>query len=153
MRAVPRPQTVEGLAALAAIAVILVAAVAIGLSPVRDRPLVAIGFLAVAVAAGGVLGAVVHARRARTRRVSQEHAGDAVGAWFSAPTLDGFPAEALAPLLPANNPPNLSRLQTAWVLATHGHDAVWLERHLGLPGNVARLLADTAHRRGASPMW
>ncbi|MFE4356671.1 hypothetical protein DR950_34800 [Kitasatospora xanthocidica] len=72
--------------------------------------------------------------------------------WFSARSLDGFPMEQVRPLLLAPGAPGLSRLYTAWVFATHGHDPQWIARHLDLPVRTARLLVTAARRHtGAAP--
>lgn len=148
MRALSRSRMREGIAVLTALAVILVAAVAVGVSPAGDRPEVAVVLLVVAALAGGVVGAILYARRLRTRHRADEAAQAVVeAAWFSGSSLEGYPEQGVAKLLPATGGPSEERLHSAWVMATHGHDAGWLERHLEVPGEVARLLADTARER------
>jgi hypothetical protein len=144
MRALPHPQTREGVAALTALAVILVATTTIGATPVRDRPDAAAILLLLAAVAGVVVGAVVSAHRLRARHQA-DHVVQAIveAAWFDEPTLHDYPAQAIAALLPATGAPSEQRLQAGWVLATHGHDAPWLEHQLGLPQEAARLLVDT----------
>ncbi|WP_158073118.1 hypothetical protein [Streptomyces kebangsaanensis] len=41
----------------------------------------------------------------------------------------------------------MDRVYAAWILATHGADAAWLERHLDLPADLARLLVEAAGAR------
>lgn len=86
------------------------------------------------------------ARRVRSRHAAEELDRETVEAWFEAPSLAGFPAEALQAMLPEIDQAERPRLQTAWLLATHGHDAAWLTGHFGLSPDVARLLADSAHQ-------
>ncbi|MFJ9846707.1 hypothetical protein ACIRYZ_41000 [Kitasatospora sp. NPDC101155] len=145
MRAIPHLRTGEGTAALAAALVAAVAMAAIGLSPAGDRPVIGAALGGAAVAVLGILVAVAFARRARSRRHSQKLAHDTAEAWFTAPTVADFPEDALRPFLPATDPPSMNRLYTAWIFATHGHDAIWLERHFDLPGDLARKLAEEAH--------
>ncbi|WP_169317165.1 hypothetical protein [Actinacidiphila oryziradicis] len=55
--------------------------------------------------------------------------------------------EAVRPLLLGPDASALNRLYLAWIFATHGHDAVWIERYLDLPGEVVHVLVDAAHQR------
>lgn len=151
MRAIPHPRIGEGAAALTAAVVAAAALAAIGLSPARDRAVVGAALGGAAVAALGILAALAYTRRVHSRHHSQQLAHDTAEAWFSAPIMEDFPEEALRPLLPVTNPPSMNRLSTAWVFATHGHDATWLERHFDLTGDVARLLVQQAHRPSRSP--
>ncbi|MDH6108444.1 hypothetical protein P3T36_003912 [Kitasatospora sp. MAP12-15] len=150
MRALPHPSSAEGTAAIVAVIVALAAMAALGLSPADDRPVVGAALIGAVVAALGILVALGYTRRSHSRRAPRQLAQDTTEAWFSAPTLEGFPARELAPLLSGEHPPSPNRLQTAWVFATHGQDAVWLEHHFGLPGDVAHVLVDAAHHHGES---
>ncbi|MET8630164.1 hypothetical protein ABZW30_41725 [Kitasatospora sp. NPDC004669] len=147
MRAIPHLRTGEGMAALTAVVVGAAAMATIGLSPAADRPVVGAALGGAAVAVLGILVAVAFARRTRSRHHSQQLARNTAEAWFTAPTVADFPEDALRPLLPTTDPPSMNRLYTAWIFATHGHDAVWLERHFDLTGDLARQLVEEAHRR------
>ncbi|MGW2557456.1 hypothetical protein [Streptomyces sp. NPDC001635] len=88
----------------------------------------------------------------RTRRGAQRHTkrrlvGAADAAWSTAQALQRFPMDAVRPWLLGPVAADLSHLYTAWIFATNGQDAVWLERHLGLPEGLAHLLADAARQR------
>jgi hypothetical protein len=52
--------------------------------------------------------------------------------------------EAVRPLLLGLDAPDLNHLYTAWLFATHGNDAVWIEQNLDLPGEMSRLLVGAA---------
>ncbi|WP_053728879.1 hypothetical protein [Streptomyces sp. WM6378] len=105
------------------------------------------GFLLGASVAVLVMTAVLaHRHRRIVARHSPSVSPESVDAsWFTARTLDGFPMEAVRPLLLGPDAPDLNRLYTAWVLALHGHDTAWIVGRLGLPHNVAALLVDAAH--------
>ncbi len=57
--------------------------------------------------------------------------------------------EQVRPLLLSPGAPGLSRLYTAWVFATHGHDPQWIAHHLDLPTPTARLLVTAARNHPA----
>lgn len=103
--------------------------------------------LGVVAAAGVVLGVLLGVRRERARHDARETDREIVEAAFSAQSLEGFPRQELAELMPGLDKSRLLVLQTAWVLATYGHDAVWLEQHFHVNGEVAHLLTETAGRR------
>ncbi|MBV6699973.1 hypothetical protein [Kitasatospora aureofaciens] len=151
MRATPHLRTGEGMAALTAAVVAATSIAAIGLSPAGARPVVGAALGGAAAAVLGLLVVAAFARRARSRRHSQQLDRNTAEAWFTTADIGDFPEEALRPLLPATDPPSMNRLYTAWVFATHGHEAVWLERHLGLTGDLARKLVEQAHRRSGLP--
>ena len=66
--------------------------------------------------------------------------------------LEGFPMDEVRPFLLGPAAVDLNRLYGAWVLATHGRDAVWIEQHLHLPTEAARLLTAAAGQwNGDSP--
>jgi hypothetical protein len=146
MRLSSRSSSGEAVAVSAAVVVLIGAAIAITASPVRDRSVVTLVLLVVAAAAGAVLGVVGFARSERSRHAAVELERDTVEAWFDAPSLAGFPAQELNEMLPGIGRAEVLRLQTAWLLATQGHDAAWLTRHFGVSADVARMLVETAER-------
>ena len=103
------------------------------------------------VAAGAVLGVIGLARELRSRHAAEELERETVEVWFDAPNLADFPAQELDEMLPGIARGERPRLQTAWLLAAHGHDAAWLTGHLGLSSDVARLLEDSAQRSNTPP--
>jgi hypothetical protein len=145
MKTAPHWQFTEGTAivAITVFALPEILALASALSP--DRPLAGSALAGAATAIVVLVVAYYYTHRAvhGSRPPADMTAG---GEWFSARALEGFPMEALRPLLHRPDPPSLSRPYTAWILATHGHDA-WIAHHLDLPPGIARLLTDTAHRR------
>lgn len=94
-----------------------------------------------------VMAALWHHRRRAARRARPPVPEEVGEEWFTAKTLAGFPMEAVRPLLLRPGAPNLARLYVAWVLATHGHEAGWIECHLGLPEQVVHILVDAARQR------
>ncbi|MEV7780869.1 hypothetical protein [Kitasatospora sp. NPDC088351] len=151
MRAIPHLRTGEGMAAFTAAVVAVAAIAAIGVSPAGARPVVAAALGGAAVAVLGVLAASALVRRARSRHHTRQLDRDPAEAWFAAPSMEDFPEQELRRLLPETDAPSMNRLCTAWVFATHGHDAVWLERHFDLTDGLARKLVERAHRRGRLP--
>ncbi|PYC77712.1 hypothetical protein C7C46_18130 [Streptomyces tateyamensis] len=103
------------------------------------RPLLG-GALLGAGTAGGVVAAALLGGRRPGRELPS------VPDWFSTEALEGFPMDAVRPLLHRPAAPSLNRLYTAWVLARRGHDALWLSTHLELPAETARLLTTAANR-------
>ncbi|QHA09085.1 hypothetical protein GQF42_42950 [Streptomyces broussonetiae] len=122
--------------------------------PLTDRVGVAALVLVVAFVAL-IVGTRV--RQALVRPFRRCPGGQAVEpvdtSWFAAHTLDGFPEEAVRAALKASDTPSLDRLYAAWVLANHtcGMSAMWLERNLDLPADVAHLIvaASEEKRRAA----
>ncbi|MFD7831719.1 hypothetical protein [Kitasatospora sp. NPDC059803] len=141
MRAVPRPRTGEGAVVLGVIALLLLEVVALVVLPARDRPVVGGALFGAGVAGLAVAGVLWQRLRRRRHPVVPQAEADQ-DSWFSAHSLEGFPMEAVRPLLLGAHAPSLNTLYTAWVFATHGHDAGWIARHLSLPAGVVRLLAD-----------
>jgi hypothetical protein len=117
-------------------------------APAGDRPVISGALVGTATAAFILVAVLHHHRRAAARPAAQRLTETLSEAeWFTARTLEGFPMEAVRPLLLGPNAPDLNRLYTAWVFATHGNDAVWMERNLDLPGEMARLLVGAARRQ------
>ncbi|TKA01700.1 hypothetical protein [Actinacidiphila oryziradicis] len=148
MKTLPHPHTREGAAMLGVFMLVAVELVALSAAPVRDWAVVggalaggaASVFIVLAALWHGRSGpAVRHARPAPPRGAGEE--------WFAAQALEGFPMQAVRPLLLGPNAPPVGRLYTAWVFAAYGHDVVWIERNLDLPGEVARVLVEAARQR------
>ncbi|MFE0463050.1 hypothetical protein ACFW1A_27725 [Kitasatospora sp. NPDC058965] len=137
----PRPACPSLGRALAGILLLLLLeAVALATAPARHRPLLGGALLGAGTAACVVAAALAHGGRARRQP-------PAAGDWFSTEALEGFPMDAVRPLLHRPAAPSLNRLYTAWILARRGHDAQWLATHLELPAETATLLTSAALRR------
>ncbi|MFE4977382.1 hypothetical protein ACFRAR_35395 [Kitasatospora sp. NPDC056651] len=162
MATVFHPRTAEGRVVLAVLALVLVEVVVLGVAPSRERALLGAVLAGAAAGAFMVVAALLHGRRAtRTRPHPHPHpAGEADGAdgagtnggagvWFEPGALDGFPLERVRPLLRSGRVGSVDQLYTGWVLATHGHDAAWIARHLDLPAEAAHLLVEAARHRPA----
>ena len=148
MRLTPRPRASRGVAELAGVGVVVVAVVLVAvLAPSRDRPLAFAVLLGVVAAAGVVVGVLLGVRSERARHDTHETDREIVEAAFNPQSMEGFPKQQLAELLPGIDRSRLLVLQTAWVLATYGHNAQWLEQHFHVNGEVARLLTETAGER------
>ncbi|MFB7667539.1 hypothetical protein ACFC1R_26965 [Kitasatospora sp. NPDC056138] len=146
------PRTGEGLAVLGVLTLLVVELVFLGLAPTPVRPLIGAALAGAGAAVFVVVAVVLQRRRSAARRdrpAAPPPPPD--GRWYGADALTGFPAEELARRRPTTADPGQNCLQTAWVLATHGHDAAWIAHHLDIPADLARLLADTAARRAVAP--
>ncbi|MFI9274518.1 hypothetical protein ACIGXM_27980 [Kitasatospora sp. NPDC052896] len=149
MRALPHPESREGTVVLGVLTLLAMEIVALGLTPVPARP--AVGGVLLAVAALGLaLGAialVVHAhRRRQAGTIPPPAPAEPDDEPFAPEALDGFPLEAVRRFLPDPAAPVPESLHTAWVLATHGHDADWLAHHLDLPAGVSGVLVAAARQ-------
>ena len=151
MRSVPHSRNGEGAVVMAATVMLFAAAAAIVAVSVTDRPTAALVLIVLAVAAGAMLGVIGLVRELRSRHAAEELERETVEAWFDAPNLADFPTQGLDEMQPGIGRAERPRLQTAWLLAAHGHDAAWLTGHLGLSSDVARLLADSAQRSSTPP--
>lgn len=148
MRLAPHPRTRMGIAELAGLGVVVVAVVLVAvLAPSRDRPLAFAVLLGVVAAAGVVVGVLLGVRSERARHDARETDREIVEAAFNTQSLEGFPEQELAALSTGLDSSRLLVLQTAWVLATYGHSAEWLEQHFHVNGEVAHLLTEAADRR------
>jgi hypothetical protein len=153
-RSLPHLRTLEGTAVLSALVLTALGIIALAAAPDRDRP--AIGLAMVGAVAAVALAALLLSRRKEaTRPVRHQPAGAAQPVdepWFPDEELDGFPMDAVRPLL-RTGAPSLNSLYTAWVFARQGHGATWIEQHLGLPPRMVYLLVDAAaeHRRPTDP--
>lgn len=121
--------------------------------PAADR----IGVAAVVMAAAFlalVVGTRVWQARLRPLGRGRDRSTEPVdSSWFTADTLDGFPADAVRAVCEEGDAPPSGRLYEAWVLAAHGtaRSAVWLERNLDLPPDAARLIVEAAEARRRAP--
>lgn len=147
MKTAQHPRTREGTAVLCLIVLIMLELVVLTTVPASERSLVSSALAGAAGAALAVVAVTSHRHRGprQTRRQTSPDVVDR--SWFTTEALEGFPMEAVRPLLRASDAIELERVYTAWVFATQGEDAVWIERHLGLPPRVAHLLVDSARRR------
>ncbi|MCW2875021.1 hypothetical protein [Actinacidiphila oryziradicis] len=148
MRMAPHPRAGEAAAALGVLTLAVLELVVLRVAPAGDRPGIG-GALVGAAAVAFILVAVLRCHRRAAARHAAQRLTEALSEdeWFTARTLEGFPMEAVRPLLLGPDAPDLNRLHTAWVFATNGNDAVWMERNLDLPGDMARLLVDAARRQ------
>ncbi|MEE1786452.1 hypothetical protein PUR71_26625 [Streptomyces sp. SP17BM10] len=116
-----------------------------------DRPV--IGAALIGAAASGLLlvAALLVGRRLAARRGLPLPPPGPDGPVYSTRALEGFPMEAVRPLLLTEDGPQLNQLYAAWVLALGGHTAPWIGRRLDLPVPTVRLLVDAVReqRRGA----
>ncbi|MGE7436043.1 hypothetical protein [Kitasatospora sp. NPDC001175] len=146
------PRTREGAAVLCALALLLVEVIVLGLVPSHARPLIGTLLLGAWVIPFVLVAAVLRGRRSAARRAGRPTwpVPPPGGQWYGEDALEGYPSEEVARLLPASADPGQNRLQTAWVLASHGHDAAWIAHHLDLPADLAHLLADTAAHRATA---
>ncbi|MFE7590062.1 hypothetical protein ACFU6K_11700 [Kitasatospora sp. NPDC057512] len=145
------PRTGRGTALCGVLLLITAEGLAVGLAPHPLRLFLS-GTLIGASVAGLLLALLLAAGRRRAGAAAGPGPFRDDAQWFSARSLDGFPMEQVRPLLLAPGAPGLSRLYTAWVFATHGHDPQWIARHLDLPVRTARLLVTAARRHtGAAP--
>jgi hypothetical protein len=138
----------EAAVALGVLTLAVLELVVLRVAPAGERP--GIGGALVGAAAGAfILVAVLRYHRRAAARHAAQRLTEALSEdeWFTARTLEGFPMEAVRPLLLGPDAPDLNRLYTAWVFATHGHDAAWIQRNLDLPDEMAHLLIDAAAKR------
>lgn len=152
------PRRGEAAGLLVVLALLVLEGLALGEASAPDRPV--IGAALVGAGASGLLlvAALLAARRLAARRGLPLPPPGPDGPVYSARALEGFPMEAVRPLLLAEDGPQLNQLYAAWVLALGGHTAPWIGRRLDLPVPTVRLLVDTVReqRRGAhrlGPDW
>ncbi|MCC2277356.1 hypothetical protein LKL35_18305 [Streptomyces sp. ET3-23] len=145
---VPRLHVGEGAGALAALAMGLLLVAGFDAALGDDMSFAAAAWTASGAVALALVVGVLHGRRRAAARPADARLPERVDDdWFTGPTFEGFPAEAVRPLLERPGSPSRSEVCTAWVLATHGHDADWITGHLDLPPEVARVLVEAALQR------
>ncbi|GAA2261533.1 MULTISPECIES: hypothetical protein [Kitasatospora] len=139
-----RPRTGEGMSLLGILLLLLLEIITLCIAPVEDRPLVGGTLIGAAAAAFVTTAAVLHHSRRTVREARRPLPEVTDGDWFSRQDLEGFPMEAVRPLLRAPDAPSLNRLYVAWLFATQGHDVPWLIHHLDLPAEAADVLVNAA---------
>ncbi|MET8622762.1 hypothetical protein ABZW30_03190 [Kitasatospora sp. NPDC004669] len=150
-RLFPRPR--EAAVLLTVLGLLVLEEVALGMAEEEDRPM--IGGILIAASCSGLLlvGAVLFSRWLDTRRPLPLPPLGPNGREYSARALEGFPMDAVRPLLLAEHAPQLGQLYSAWMLAKAGRPAPWIARRLDLPLDVAQLLVDAARAQpGTRPM-
>jgi hypothetical protein len=144
MRTAHHSWPAEGLTALGIVALALFELLIWHLAPPPYRLLTGAAVAAVAVTAWAVYAAVRHEHRHRDlARYSADPLDGSPGEqWFTDDALDGFPEQAIRPLLEGPHPPDLNLLYAAWVFADHGYGAAWIAHHLDLPTTAVQPLVD-----------
>jgi hypothetical protein len=138
----PRPG--ETAVLLTVLGLLILEEIALGLAEDDDRPV--IGGILIGASGAGLLvvGAVLLSRWLDARRPLPLPPMGPNGREYSARALEGFPMEAVRPLLLAEGAPQLGQLYSAWMLAKSGRPAAWIARRLDIPLDAAHLLVDTA---------
>ncbi|MEV7770659.1 hypothetical protein [Kitasatospora sp. NPDC086791] len=138
----PRPG--EAAVLLTVLGLLVLEEIALGLAEEDERPV--IGGILIGASGTGLLvvGAVLLTRWLDARRPLPLPPLGPNGREYSARALEGFPMEAVRPLLLAENAPQLGQLYSAWVLARTGRPAAWIARRLDIPLDAAHLLVGTA---------
>ncbi|WP_063750639.1 hypothetical protein [Streptomyces roseochromogenus] len=147
MRTLSQQRTGEGAAMLGVLTLVALEIAALATAPAPRPAARQRGSHRRCPAAFVLVAAVWHSHRNAARQARRRPHETVDDSWFTARTLDGFPKEAVRPYLLGKDAPSLNRLYTAWILATHGEDAPWIERRLGLPADITRLLVDAARQR------
>ncbi|MFH8386195.1 hypothetical protein ACH4E7_35630 [Kitasatospora sp. NPDC018058] len=150
-RLFPRPR--EAAVLLTVLGLLVLEEIALGMAEEEDRPM--IGGILIAASCSGLLlvGAVLFSRWLETRRPLPLPPLGPNGREYSARALEGFPMDAVRPLLLAEHAPQLGQLYSAWMLAKAGRPAPWIARRLDIPLDVVQLLVDAARARpGTRPM-
>ncbi|WP_051711566.1 hypothetical protein [Streptomyces sp. NRRL S-350] len=144
----PYPRPGEAAALLAVLGLLVLEEIALGMAEEKDRPV--IGGILIGASGTGLLvvGAVLFSRWLDARRPLPLPPAGPDGREYSARALEGFPMEAVRPLLLAGNAPQLGQLYSAWMLARAGRAAPWIARRLAIPLDAARLLVDAARSPG-----
>ncbi|MER7752236.1 hypothetical protein [Kitasatospora sp. NPDC097643] len=139
------PSPVETAVLLVVLALLVAEEIALGLAEEEDRPTIS-GVLACASGSGLLaVGAVLLGRWLAARRPLPLPPPGPNGREYSARALEGFPMEAVRPLLLAEQAPQLGQLYSAWMLARAGRTAPWIARRLAIPLDAAQLLVDATH--------
>ncbi|WP_030260227.1 MULTISPECIES: hypothetical protein [Streptomyces] len=148
-RLYPRPG--EAAVLLTVLGLLVLEEIALGMAEREDRPV--IGGILIGASGTGLLvvGAVLLSRWLDTRRPLPLPPDGPNGREYSARALEGFPMEAVRPLLLAENAPQLGQLYSAWMLARAGRPAPWIARRLDIPLDAAHLLVDAARALKPDP--
>ncbi|MEU4581287.1 hypothetical protein AB0F92_04205 [Kitasatospora aureofaciens] len=141
-RLLPRPGRTAVL--LTALGLLVLEEVALGLAEEEDRPVIGGALIGVSCSGLLVVGAVLFSRWLDARRPLPLPPPGPHGREYSARALEGFPMEAVRPLLLTEHAPQLGQLYSAWMLARAGRPAAWIARRLGLPLEAVQLLVDAA---------
>ncbi|MEV7598479.1 hypothetical protein AB0O91_13975 [Kitasatospora sp. NPDC089797] len=150
-RLFPRPREAAVLAAV--LGLLVLEEIALNLAEEDARPVV--GGLLIGASCSGLLavGALLFGRWLDARRPLPLPPPGPNGREYSARALEGFPMEAVRPLLLAEHAPQLGQLYSAWMLARTGRPAPWIARRLDLPLDAVQLLVDAARTRtGTRPL-
>lgn len=141
-RLLPPPREAAVLAAV--LGLLVLEEIALGLAEEEDRPV--IGGILIGASCSGLLvvGAVLFSRWLDARRPLPLPPPGPNGREYSARALEGFPMEAVRPLLLTEHAPQLGQLYSAWMLARTGRTASWIARRLDLPVEAVQLLVDAA---------
>ncbi|MFJ2576800.1 hypothetical protein [Kitasatospora aureofaciens] len=140
------PRRGEAAGLLTVLTLLVLEGVALGTASEPNRPV--IGAALIGAAGSGLLltAALLVGRRLAARRGLPLPPPGPNGPDYSARALEGFPMEAVRPLLLAEHGPRLDQLYAAWVLALGGRTAPWIARRLDLPVPTVRLLVDTVRQ-------
>ncbi|MFE7590623.1 hypothetical protein ACFU6K_14585 [Kitasatospora sp. NPDC057512] len=138
------PRPAEAAVLLTVLGLLVLEEIALGMAEEDDRPV--IGGILIGASGTGLLvvGAVLLSRWIDLRRPLPLPPPGPNGREYSARALEGFPMEAVRPLLLAENAPQLGHLYSAWMLARAGRPAPWIARRLAIPPDAAHLLVDAA---------
>ncbi|MEU4117894.1 hypothetical protein AB0F71_25815 [Kitasatospora sp. NPDC028055] len=149
-RLLPDPREAAVLAAV--LGLLVLEEIALGLAEEEDRPV--IGGILIGASCSGLLvvGAVLFSRWLEARRPLPLPPPGPNGREYSARALEGFPMEAVRPLLLAEHAPQLGQLYSAWMLARAGRTAPWIARRLALPVEAVQLLVDAARPHTEPPL-
>lgn len=151
MRIVPGRWNAEVIVMVAVLVVAGAELLLLVLATPRQRPVISGVLLGSAAAVLVVFGEAWHVLRRRGRRGRRSRRPrPSDEAWFSAETLEGFPADGIRRWLEGPDAPDPNRFYAAWVLATHGRDVRWIVRHLDLPEEAVRLLVEAARECGGA---
>ncbi|MFI9361981.1 hypothetical protein ACIG5E_13100 [Kitasatospora sp. NPDC053057] len=148
-RLFPRPRQAAVL--LAVLGLLVLEEVALGLAEEEDRPVIGGALIGVSCSGLLVVGAVLFSRWLDARRPLPLPPPGPNGREYSARALEGFPMEAVRPLLLTEHAPQLGQLYSAWMLARSGRPAPWIARRLDLPLDAVQLLVDAARGRADTP--
>ncbi|MER6303654.1 hypothetical protein ABT247_29430 [Kitasatospora sp. NPDC001539] len=145
-RLLPRPR--EAAVLLSVLGLLVLEEVTLGLAKEDERPV--IGGILVGASCSGLLlvGAVLLSRWLDARRPLPLPPLGPNGREYSARALEGFPMEAVRPLLLAEQAPQLGQLYSAWTLVRAGRPAPWIARRLDIPLDTVRLLVDATRTPG-----